>query len=172
MRAPLTPPRIQALDRRAAAIREAGHVVIGRHLGIGPVWGEIFPFDADEPGRTWAGHTWPQPNRLGRLSHERQMMYAVAGMVSVHAWICNRSGDWPPGFRIELTDPDCMSETDWDWTDSEPGEPTDRLVRCAELVAGLLRPGAGPLWPSLLAEARSMIAAASAVARAEKRAKA
>jgi hypothetical protein len=43
MRAPLTPARIQALDRRAAAIREAGHVVIGRHLGIGPVWGEIFP---------------------------------------------------------------------------------------------------------------------------------
>src|ERR1035437_7092778 len=50
MHKPLTREHISAIDRRRAAIHEAGHVVMARHIGLTNVsaWLEEMPDSADE----------------------------------------------------------------------------------------------------------------------------
>jgi hypothetical protein len=58
MHKPLTPKRIFIRDRRMAAIHEAGHVIMGRHIGLAvtTAWLEnTMSLGADE--KLWTGHT-------------------------------------------------------------------------------------------------------------------
>jgi hypothetical protein len=49
--------RIRARDRRAAAMHEAGHFVIGRHYGLGHLrpWIWAVPTEESRSQKTWVG---------------------------------------------------------------------------------------------------------------------
>lgn len=146
--------RIQALDRRMAAVHEAGHAVIAMHLGV-DVWSvHIYPNDTNDirNEKSYRGQATFEPP--SDPNHCR--MIAVAGMVAERVWeargpafIC-----WPDN----LADPDCMSPTDWDGTGCEPGEPDDELIAAVDAVEELL---AWDLLPKLTALSRKLIEADS-----------
>jgi hypothetical protein len=57
-----------------------------------------------------------------------------------------------------MSDPACMSGTDWGGTGCAPGAPDDALIEAAATVDDLL---GGPLFPSLAALSRKIIEADS-----------
>ena len=103
--------RIEARDRRLAAIHEAGHHVMARHRGMHEVdsWIER----AGDPTRyetSWVGHCeWRNPSPGSR---RRDTMIGVAGMVAEN---CGKPGmiqiAWTDIYDL-LDDPDCMSNSD------------------------------------------------------------
>ena len=92
MHKPLTREHISAIDRRRAAIHEAGHVVMARHIGLTNVsaWLEEMPDSADDIlyEKLWIGHTtYLQSGIIGKkLSDKKLAMFAVAGAVSECCW--------------------------------------------------------------------------------------
>ena len=77
--------RLEARDRRLAAIHEAGHHIIARHRGIHVIdsWIER----AGDPTRdtsAWGGRCrWRNPSRVSKVT---RCMIAVAGMVAEELW--------------------------------------------------------------------------------------
>ncbi|WP_298107437.1 hypothetical protein [Bradyrhizobium sp.] len=74
--------RIQARDRRQAAIHEAGHYVIGRWRGVGIQWPMIWPTKTPDLNseKTWVGHVQFTPNI--RISAENGRLIGVAGAIA------------------------------------------------------------------------------------------
>lgn len=146
--------RIRALDRRMAAVHEAGHAAIAMHVGV-DVWSvHIYPNDTNDicNEKTYRGQATFEPP--SDPNHWR--MISVAGMVAERVWeargpafVC-----WPDN----LSDSDCMSPTDWEGTGCEPGEPDDALIAAVDAVEDLL---VWDLWPKLVALSRKLIEADS-----------
>lgn len=143
-----TPKRIQARDRRKAAVHEAGHMVIARHFGA-QAEGWLF---RNEDARVSEENTW-----VGRmefwgaaLKPLQLRMIACAGTVAEFCWM--GEDVWPEYWD----DPDAMSATDWRFARCKPGEP-DRW--CMEAIdrLGVLLSRDGPLWSELLHRARLLI---------------
>jgi hypothetical protein len=141
---------IWAYDRRNAAVHEAGHTVIGIHIGLLPLpqaWIEpVANPQADE--KSWVGRTlFAQVPR----SKRGRRMFAVAGSVAEAIW---RGGD--------LVDTDCwydplqMSPSDWQLAECEPGSPDRACLFAIEEVAKLLA-RTGRLRSALVRQARRLI---------------
>ena len=142
-----TVKRIAARDRRRVAIHEAGHIVMGRHVGIDTFRAEIFP--------TYAQHTydklWIGKATYLRHSNTRAMrMFAVAGAVAEDVW---QGGEF---YDEDWYDHDAMSATDWAGAGCEPGKPLRIVLLAIERTYGLFDPS-GELWPKVLWEARRLI---------------
>jgi hypothetical protein len=149
--------RINARDRRRAAIHEAGHAVIAEHVGAAVTSVYIAPSEEDDAtfNKSWIGRT--QFARLQHLSRIRQRMVACAGATAQAVW---HSRIWPVRTGItcvedlDFCEPAFMSGTDWELAGCEPGEPDNRLFKAIERVWTLLD---GELWPALCRKARSLI---------------
>jgi hypothetical protein len=161
MHKPLTREHISAIDRRRAAIHEAGHVVMARHIGLTNVsaWLEEMPDSADDIlyEKLWIGHTtYLQSGIIGKkLSDKKLAMFAVAGAVSECCWQRN-SYDETLDYDTWY-DADTMSESDWAGCRCEPGDPSPQLLSTIEAVFLLFDRETGKLWPALLSESRRLI---------------
>lgn len=148
----------RARDRRLAAIHEAGHFVVGRHLGLR--WSEAWIHPLGEPTffmKAWSGNHRCWERDRARLSTRRQHMIAVAGCVAERAWkTVRRPNEFCGCDEEDLLDPDVMSDTDWAAAGHTPGEPTTRLFSAYMATDKLFTDG-GPLWLPLLAAARALI---------------
>jgi hypothetical protein len=109
---PINLKRLEARDRRLAAIHEAAHHVMARHRGIDEVesWiervGEPTKYDT-----AWVGHCrWRNPHP-GSRRHD--VMIGVAGMVAESLWKAGNDPDRMEDIYDLLDDPNCMSESDW-----------------------------------------------------------
>ena len=154
---PLTPIRIVAKDRRKAAIRVAGPVVVAKSLGVDALYSYIEPSlssSLDGGGvieeRTWQGRSGFQQIR----SPVHRRMISVAGAVAECCW--HGAGFEDVSFSLEY-EPEFMSPSDWAIAGCASGEPTPELVEAAKQVFSLLTRFGGVLWPALLTEARQLI---------------
>lgn len=156
--------RAEAIDRRMAAIHEAGHVVIARHLGIVAPSASIFPTGTrNEWEKQWVGKAsfyryviiGKRKQRVEPAPERAQQMLGVAGAVAEFCWQGESARD------IEETecwhDPDVMSGTDWEGTGCAPGEPTRQLFRAIDRVFSLFDRETGKLFPHVTREARRLI---------------
>jgi hypothetical protein len=97
--------RILARDRRAAAIHEAGHLVVARWAGaeIASAW--IVQNDNPAPDeKTYGGRV--QIVQIGGIDPRRRRMIGVAGAVAEHLG----AGGWIEDFWPEDSS---ISESDW-----------------------------------------------------------
>lgn len=147
-----SPARIEAWDRRKAAVHEAGHVVVARHLGMyashAILWKNQRPAADD---KLWLGRAFIGP-RMESLAPDQVRMIAVAGAVAEEVW-SHGTMDCPEDFFMW---PEAMSAADWAMAGYEPGCLDDGGLDAVEHVAVLLTPG-GELWPRLVEEARRLI---------------
>ncbi|WP_159716393.1 hypothetical protein [Geminicoccus flavidas] len=152
-----TPARVMAWDRRRAAIHEAGHLVMARHLGIRDGWAVIFPRpDAAADDKTWGGRFSFSSEKAASFSLRKRAMLHVAGCVAEAVW-ARRNGGESEWWADTLAWPEAMSGSDWAGTGCNPGEPTAKLLKAAEEVERLLEPGTGKLWPVLMVSARELL---------------
>lgn len=143
--------RIEARDRRLAAVHEAAHVVIARRVRVeAAAW--IFRRPTADPRRekTWGGQTTFY-SQFSRPQHRR--MIAVAGAIAEHVWDGELDFLRDEGEAV-WWDAAIMSDTDWRHAGCEPGEPNAKLMGAVAKVIDLL---AGPLRADLYAEARRLI---------------
>ena len=147
--------RIVARDRRMAAIHEAGHVTIGRHIGLIGISARLEKVQKPDVlfDKAWIGQTqYIDPSLLHRtIPSKRMAMFAVAGAVAECCWRGNSFHD------LNWDDPDAMSASDWAGCGCEPGNPTRQFFRTIEVASFLLDRETGALWPTLLSEARRLI---------------
>ena len=138
-------------DRRQAAVHEAGHIVVGKLLGLGSTTGYIFLNFAPEPGeKLWLGKCHYDARKLLRLSRLKRRMFAVAGAVAETWW----GGEVPdPDFWFE---PEMMSPSDWAGTGCEPGFPDNSCCKAIRAAADLLSPD-GQGWRDLCLTARALL---------------
>jgi hypothetical protein len=125
----ICPKRIEARDRRLAAVHEAGHKVVAHHLGVPTRGARIWRRGAPSlSGRSWGG----QIGIAGALAAKLRQV-AVAGAIAEAAW----TGDDEP----DSYDPAMMSATDWGGRGSSPGtvtgcsRPQTRCYRCCAAAA-------------------------------------
>jgi hypothetical protein len=113
--------RKEARDRRDAAVHEAGHVVVARHVGVTVVSAYIYPVpDAldDYLNRTmWNGDTVLA--RFDNASPEQLAKIAVAGAIATLSW---------RGKPIELWKFQMKSFSDWAMCGCQPGRATIEMV--------------------------------------------
>jgi hypothetical protein len=135
--------RIRARERRLAAVREAGHIVIARRMGLEIVSAWIAP----EAGtRTWIGQI--QIKGVREVDELSRRMVGVAGSVAEHLWL----GGWIQDYSPE----GLMSECDWHLAGCVRDKPDDKLMEAAGAVARVLAHGASG-WRALIAETRRLI---------------
>jgi hypothetical protein len=146
--------RLEALDRRLAAIHEAAHHVTAVHRGMHEV--ESWIERVGDPTRydtSWVGHCrWRTPTRGSRRG---DTMIGVAGMLAENLWKAGNDRDRMDDIYDLLDDPNCMSESDW----CNAGLDRDAVLtetqwHTIEAVIDLL---CGPLRSELLAQARKLI---------------
>lgn len=146
--------RLEARDRRLAAMHEAGHHVMLRYRCMHEVdsWIERVG-DPTRYEKSWVGHCkWRNPCPG---SSRCDIMIGVAGMVAVNLWNAGNDLDRMDYIYNSLDDPDCMSESDWREAGLVCGAAfTDAQREEIEAVIDLL---SGPLWSELLAQARTLI---------------
>jgi hypothetical protein len=154
-RIPTSSIRFSARDRRLAAIHEAGHLVIGRHLGLSSIssWLEKVP-NTEFDEKLWIGHTkYMRPSPP--LGKTQMTMFSVAGSVAKCCWNNDAFCDTIDNDRWCAAE--VMSQSDWDGCGCTPGHPTKQMPRIIERPFALLKRKDGPLWPPLLSEARQLI---------------
>ena len=146
--------RMEARDRRLAAIHEAAHHTIARHRGMHEVesWIERVG-DPTLYDTSWVGHCrWRNPSPG---SSRRDTMIGVAGMVAENLWKAGNDPDRMDDIYDLLDDPNCMSESDWCEAGLDCGAVlTETQWRQIEAVIDLL---CGPLRSELLGQARTLI---------------
>jgi hypothetical protein len=149
--------RLEARDRRMAAIHEAGHVTMARHVGLQAASASLERIpDASISvldSKFWIGKTrYLPPEIIGRkLSYTKRAMFAVAGAVAESCWNYK-------GFDEEVWyDPDAMSESDWAGCGCQPGDPTAKVLKLIQATFLLFDREAGKLWPDVRQEARRLI---------------
>lgn len=135
--------RIRARERRLAAVREAGHVIVARRAGLEVVSAWIAP---EAGGRTWIGQIQFRSMRWAE-EHVRRMV-GVAGSVADHLW----RGGWIEDYSPRGS----MSESDWHLAGCVQDEAHDLLMDAARDVARILARG-GSGWQALIAESRWLI---------------
>ena len=138
--------RIHARERRLAAVREAGHVVIARWIGVEIMSAWIAPYTGETGELTWIGQIRISSMR-GADKFSRRMV-GVAGSVAEHLW----RGEWIEDYSPEGS----MSETDWLLAGCVQDIPDDQLMDAAGEVSRILARG-GPGWQALIAETRRLI---------------
>lgn len=139
--------RIAARDRRHAAIHEAGHVVMARHVGIECRGCSIVPSPPDDDlGKLWTGKT----HFVSKPDDNAMRMIAVAGAVAEAVW---KGEQFEPDDWYE---PEQMSESDWSWAGSEPGNPSDVTMRAVQEAFDLFEPSR-QVWAEVLETARGLI---------------
>ena len=139
--------RLEARDRRLAAVHEAGHIVVARKLGIPQIDARLTKCANSDPmERT----SWSGQHRacLRGVSKQKRTMYAVAGTVAEACW------NGLTALDIDWDDRNIMSPTDWAETGREPGNPDRALYKAVDAVFELLNRDNGCLWPRLVREAR------------------
>ena len=151
----LPPCRIEAYDRRTAAVHEAGHIVVGRALGF-TVYGYIFR--DGEPNLEWK--SW-----LGKtdISHEQsfvplndaKLRIAVAGAVAEFCWRRTEIEDLLDDIR--WTEVDIMSSSDWRMSGCQPGKPNADFMQAVGTVAQYFDREKGFLWSPLVRTARELM---------------
>jgi hypothetical protein len=147
------PKRLEAWDRRRAAIHEAGHHVMACYRGMEEVdsWIERVG-DPTLYEKSWVGRCrWHRPHPE---AGQHDVMIAIAGLIAEALW---RAGDdlEPMDIYDMLDDPYCMSESDWQGAGLNPDVGfTRKQQREIDEAFDLLR---GPLWPELLRQARTLI---------------
>jgi hypothetical protein len=152
--APLT-ARTKARDRRAAAVHEAGHVVVCRWAGLNAT-AKIWPLaEGNQIERSWGGQTF-MGERFPRLSRIRRQMVAAAGPVAERFWR-DRTLDLAELIERVDTNLEFMSESDWHHFESGPGHLDRAAIRALERVFGLLHPQSGALWQEVCATSRELI---------------
>ena len=154
-RRPMTPARIQAWDRRRAAIHEAGHIVVGRHFGC-PMIGQVHKDgDVDDPLKfnTWTGQAGSMDGKLTHGTFE----VGVAGVLAELRY----SGDgyyaddpdycWEVLSNMSPTDRDLagVGITCEDHDDPAYCDVAERAGPVYELVCRL--------WPEIWAASRELI---------------
>jgi hypothetical protein len=149
--------RLEARDRRMAAIHEAGHLTMARHVGLQAASASLERIpDASISvleSKFWIGKTRYLPSEIiGRkLSDRKRVMFAVAGAVAERCWIAE-------GFDEDLWyDPDSMSASDWAGSGCQPGDPTPKLFKAIQATFSLFDRQTGRLWPDVRQEARRLI---------------
>jgi hypothetical protein len=146
--------RIEAQDRRLAAMHEAGHHTIARHRGMREVesWiervGDPTRFDS-----SWGGHCrWRNPSRVSKAT---RYLIGVAGMVAENLWKAGNDPNRMDNIYDLLDDPNCMSKSDWCIAGFNRDAVFTRIqLRAMEAVIDLL---CGPLRQELLRLARELI---------------
>jgi hypothetical protein len=152
---PMKPIRISARDRRLAAIHEAGHVVVGRHIGLVDISAWLVKVsDPATDDKSWIGHTrYPPPSPP--LSKRRMAIFSVAGAVAECCW--DKYAFEDPIDEQYWSTAEVMSQSDWDGCGCKPGKPTKRLFKIIGEAFALLEREKGSLWPELLSETRQLI---------------
>jgi hypothetical protein len=148
--------QIAALDRRTAALHEAGHFVLAQWAGVREIGAWIAPINVADPmkRKTWIGQCVYTPRQFDAISVRRQMMVAVAGAFAEQVWGERFTGDYIE-VGDSLWDANFMSDSDWDMTGGcGPDYLPNKLVQAAESVVESLR---GPLWQPLLVASRTLI---------------
>lgn len=143
--------RIEAVDRRRAAIHEAGHLVVAASFGLYPSSAWIARADVVDlkSERLWHGRV--QFLTLDRLDALQRRMVGCAGAVAELSW-CRE--DVEPTIWGEL---DLMSPSDWGLCGvARPGVLDDLCVEALERLEYFLSEG-GPLWSEMLRQARRLI---------------
>jgi hypothetical protein len=141
----------EAYDQKKAAVHEAGHLVVARHVFANHFWSHhglkarIFR----EGTRTWNGHFTFPPFDLPALD---RAMIGVAGVIAVTRWRGTSVQD------LDWENPSTMSRMDWSMSGCDPGKPSQDLRDAVHRVAELLTPGT-PSWEELQTEARRLIEA-------------
>jgi hypothetical protein len=142
--------RKEARDRRDAAVHEAGHVVVARHVGVTVVRAYIYPVpDAldDYLNRTmWNGDTVLA--RFDNASPEQLAKIAVAGAIATLSW---------RGKPIELWKFQMKSFGDWAMCGCQPGRATIEMEDAAVAVYALFNSGNRVLWKAVCQGARRLI---------------
>jgi hypothetical protein len=143
--------RLSARDRRCAAVHEAGHLVVARHLGVIAFGAEIRKIEAqgiDE--KEWIGSVRCQ---TGGIDPSKRRMVAVAGIVAEACWDQLAFDDF---YNFEFFS-EGMSESDWEMSGCVPSERSEHLGDAMEQAFELLNSETGKLWNALLLEARRLI---------------
>jgi hypothetical protein len=149
IRRPLATVQISARDRRLAAIHEAGHFTIGRHLGLLAINARIEKnLNRGPDEKLWIGNT-----KIQRTTPAKSRMVAVAGAVAEFCW----NGETYEDTQDDWENPLTMSDTDWVLSGCNPGDPSRELMHAIERVFALFHPTKGQLWPTLLGKARYII---------------
>jgi hypothetical protein len=149
--------RIEARDRRMAAIHEAGHLTMARHVGLHAASASLEKIQDASTSimdtRLWVGKTrYLQSGIIGKpLSYRKMAMFAVAGAVAESCW-------QRESFDEEFWYDDmAMSVSDWAGCKCEPGNPSPKLLKIIAETYSLFDYQTGQLWPVLLREAHRLI---------------
>jgi hypothetical protein len=144
--------RVSARDRRRAAVHEAGHVVVARHLGVRILQAEIRkiePQDLTEKERVGSVRCMTE----GVLASKSKVV-AVAGLVAEACWYGEIFDEL---YGALESNPEEMSQSDWDLSGCPSGEPSKQFSDAMEQAFELLNRETGKLWKALLVEARGLI---------------
>jgi hypothetical protein len=150
------------MTKRSTAWHEAGHAVVGRHLGM-PVtsvgiWQAKHKRLDGSTFKMWEGETRGDFNSL---SEHDQRVASVAGSTAVYCWL--EAGDGPPADNYLDFDAivDRMSTTDWTINNVTHTPTTDAedapWFKAMEQAYSLLKPKTGPLWRELKSEANTIL---------------
>ncbi len=154
MRLNRKPARIEAWDRRRAAVHEAGHIAVGAHFGVS-MFGEIRKErDAEDimMFNTWTGSVY---HRTVDMPTEAAFEVGVAGVLAEMRYQDGAEDayfDDPDACRVML---DGMSPTDRDvagfdpWDDDLSNDTLDRVEAAFKLIC--------TLWPDIWAGSRVLI---------------
>jgi hypothetical protein len=144
--------RQSAKDRRHAAIHEAGHVVMARHLEVHITRVEIHKVEPeDSTEKEWIGSF--QFLTEG-VDANKVSLVAVAGIVAEACWTRETFEDLCDDLEW---DPAQMSQSDWDLSGFCADEPSEEFRDALEQSFRLLNRETGKLWGALLKEARRLI---------------
>lgn len=149
--------RVQARDRRRAAIHEASHLVIARHFKVPGIGAAIWPTGTIDPrcSVTWTGQFSIPRGAWNRLSGRRAAMIGVAGALAEEVWLERTTGERLGYLEDFFSEPDVMSPTDWNLACAQPGEATSGLIRNADRVVDLL--GQPSVWNAVCQGARQLM---------------
>jgi hypothetical protein len=169
LRLPRNALRVEARDRRTAALHEAGHIVMARHFRF-PCEASVWPHH-EQNGQTlgedriWLGRTEISSRvifksgavKIKTPTRKQHRMIAVAGSVAQNLWRYRHLDD--QGF-LDLNCGefiDDISDSDWHLLQLDPFKQTTQFFRLVVNAAMILRPNTGALWPQLIRVSRELI---------------
>ncbi len=144
----------EAHDQENAAVHEAGHLVVARHVFANHFWSyhHLKARIYRVPEGTRCGSTWNGdfPFEPFDLPPEERAKIGVAGVIAITRWRGKSVQD------LDWKNPKTMSKCNWGICDCEPGQPTRVLLTAADAVFTLLDPAAD-CWSDVFKEARRLI---------------
>ncbi len=148
------------MNKHRIAWHEAGHAVVGRHLGMPMTMVSIWQTKHTRPdGSTFKMWTGEARGNYNSLSTHDQRVVSVAGAMAVYCWYQETPDDYFDFDNIT----DWMSPADWtiNGVERDPGTMSDaeyaRWYEAMKQAYSLLNPTTGPLWRVLKREANKII---------------